>query len=89
MLTDADDLLEVMGWKEVKKSKSKRQRELFIELTSDEQQLVALLQEKDAVHIDEINLRSGLTSSAIAAAILNLELQNIIASLPGKMYRMI
>jgi DNA processing protein len=89
MLTDAEDMLDVMGWKEIKKPKTKNQRELFIELTSEEQQLIALLQEKDAVHIDEINLRSGLTSSAIAATILNLELQNIITSLPGKMYRMV
>lgn len=89
MLTDAEDLLDVMGWKESKRSKPKKQRELFIELTQEEQQLVALLQEKESVHIDEINLRSGLTSSAIAAAILNLELQNIIASLPGKMYKIL
>jgi DNA processing protein len=41
------------------------------------------------VHIDEINLRSGLSSSAAAAAILNLELQNVVASLPGKMYKLL
>jgi DNA processing protein len=45
------------------------------------------LQQKDAVHIDEINLGCHLSSSAIAAAMLNLELQNIITSLPGKMYK--
>lgn len=89
LLTDANDLLEVMGWKEKKKQNTKKQRELFVELTPDEQQLIALLQEKETVHIDEINLKSGLSSSAIAAAILNLELQNIITSLPGKMYKLI
>jgi DNA processing protein len=41
------------------------------------------------VSIDEINLGSGLSSSTIAAAILNLELQNVIASLPGKMYKLL
>ena len=46
------------------------------------------LKEKDTTHIDEINIRSNLSSSSIAAAILNLELQNVIAGLPGKVYRL-
>ena len=89
LLTDAQQLLEIMGWEEKKhKSKSKIQKEIFIELSSDEKAIIDLLNEKEAVHIDEINLRSGLSSSAIAAAILNLELQNVVNGLPGKMYRL-
>ena len=88
LLTGADDILEVMGWKERKKDRPP-QRELFIELSVEESLVVQLLQEKETVHIDEINIRSGLNSSAMAAAILNLELQNVIQGLPGKMYRLI
>lgn len=88
LLTDADELLDVLGWKE-KKAKTKKQRELFIELSPEEKTIIDLLQQKDAVHIDEINISSGLSSSAIAAAILNLELQGIVQSAPGKMYKMI
>ena len=89
LLTDADELLELMGWKEKSKTKTKKQKELFIELTPEEKQVVQLLQAKETVSIDEINLSSGLSSSTIAAAILNLELQNIVASLPGKMYKLL
>ena len=89
MLTEADELLDVMGWKDKKKNASKKQRELFIELSAEEKLVLQLLQEKETVHIDEINLKSGLNSSAVAAAILNLELQNIISSLPGKMYKLL
>ena len=88
LLTDAEELFDVLGWKEKKKEK-KQQKELFIELSSEEKQIIQLLQEKETVHIDEINLRSGLSSSTAAAAILNLELQNVIASLPGKMYKLL
>jgi DNA processing protein len=87
LLTDADELLNVMGWDE-KKTKPKKQRELFIELTPEEKNIIALLQQKEAVHIDEININSGLSSSTVANAILNLELQGIVQSHPGKMYRM-
>ena len=78
-----------MGWKEKTKTKTKKQRELFIELSAEEKHIVNLLQQKEAVHIDEINLAGGLSSSTIAAAILNLELQNIVTSLPGKMYKLL
>jgi len=89
LLTDAQQLIEVMGWEEkTQKSKNKIQKEIFIELTSDEKIIIGLLNEKETVHIDEINLRSGLSSSAIAAAILNLELQNVVNGLPGKMYKL-
>lgn len=88
LLTDAGELLEVMGWTE-KKLKPKKQKELFIELSADEKTIVQILQEKEAIPIDEINLRSGLSSSAVAAAILNLELQGVVGSMPGKMYKLL
>jgi DNA processing protein len=89
LLTDAQQLIEIMGWEEeIQKSKVKNQKEIFIELSKEEKIVVDILKEKEAVHIDEINLRSGLSNSAIAAAILNLELQNVVNGLPGKMYKL-
>ena len=63
------------------------QKELFIELNDDEKVIIGILREKEQVHIDELNLKSGLSSSSVAAAILNLELQNVVLSLPGKVYQ--
>ncbi len=91
LLTDAEELLQVMGWEEKagnRKSGVRDQRQLFIELTKEENIIIEILKEKDTVSIDEINLRSGLSSSAVAAAILSLELQNVMVSLPGKLYRL-
>ena len=90
LLTDAAGLIQVMQWEDKAKSKKekKNQRELFIELTNEEKIIIAILREKNTVHIDEINSKSTLTSSTVAAAILNLELQNVLVSLPGKMYQL-
>lgn len=89
LLTDAEELIEVMGWEEKsRKSGVRSQREIFIELTKDEKAVIDILKEKEMVHIDEINLRSGLSSSTIAAVILNLELRGVISSMPGKMYQL-
>ena len=90
LLTDAAELVQVMNWEDKAKGKKEKrsQRELFIELTADEKIIIAILNENDTASIDEINLKSGLSSSAVAAAILNLELQNVMVSLPGKLYRL-
>ena len=87
MFTNTNELLENLGWQS-KKITKKEQRELFIELSEDEKIIINILKEKELTNIDEINLKSNLSSSSVAAAILNLELQNVIAGLPGKMYRL-
>ncbi|MES1214591.1 MAG: DNA-processing protein DprA [Bacteroidota bacterium] len=88
LLTDAAELIEMMGWEDKKQPAKRIQKELFIELTANEKILIDILKQKDSVHIDELNLASGLSSSSVAAAILNLELQNIISSRPGKLYNL-
>ena len=69
-----------------KKIKVKKQKELFLNFTEEEKIIIGILNEKENVHIDEINIKSGINSSAVAAAILNLEFQSVIRSLPGKLY---
>lgn len=87
LLTDAQQLVEALGW-EKKKVSPAVQRQMFINLSEQEQLIVDLLRTKEALHIDEIYLASGLSSSAVAAALLNLELQGFVLSLPGKMIRL-
>jgi len=87
LITNAEDMLENMGWKNFKKPSVKKQRELFIELSSEEKAVVEILQIQEQVHIDELYFKSKLSSSAIAQALLMLEMQGIVASLPGKMYK--
>ncbi len=87
MITGVEDLMNIMGWEE-KKQPVHKQRELFIELTEDEKKLFSLLNGKESVHIDELYLKSGLSSSAVARALLMMEMQGIIFSLPGKLYKL-
>lgn len=87
LITSADDILEDMGWKEYKKPSAKKQRELFIELTDDEKIIVNILQQQEQIHIDELYIKSTLSSSAVASALLTLEMQNIVSSFPGKLYK--
>jgi DNA processing protein len=88
LITSANDLLENMGWKQNRKPSLKKQRELFIELSKEEKRVVDILQTHEQVQIDELYFESKLSSSAVAQALLMLEMQGIVSSLPGKIYKM-
>lgn len=87
LLTDVDQLLLMMGWETEIKASPLPQKELFIELDGDERLVYDSLNQEDPVHVDEISFRCGIHTTRIAAAILNLELKNVILSLPGKRYK--
>jgi len=46
-----------------------------------------ILQTQELVHTEDLYFKSNLSSSAVAQALLMLELQGIVSSLPGKIYR--
>jgi DNA processing protein len=87
LITGGDDLLEMMNWKPAAKATHKKQRELFIEFTADEKIVVDILQQQQSLQIDQLYFKSGLSSSAMAAALLMLEMNGIVDSLPGKVYK--
>ena len=87
MITNADDLLDLMNWSKNKKDKTV-QKQLFINLSAEEQKIIDLLQARDQVHADELFHTTGLSNSQLAATLLQLEMQGLIKTLPGKNYRM-
>ncbi len=89
LINNANDFLELMNWKKEIKKTPNKQRELFIELTADEKIIVNILQLQENIQIDELYFKSGLSSSAAATALLMLEMQNVVASLPGKVYKLL
>ena len=87
LISETKELIDSMNWAN-QKTVPRKQTELFIELSENEKQVLAALGEKESMHIDELNGKVKMSSSAMAAAILSLELQNVIVSLPGKLYQL-
>lgn len=87
LLTDTQQLIEAMGWQPAARPAMVAVPPAWV---SDEpaQQLLQLFAEKETVHIDELNVHSP-GGSNLAALLLNLELQGIVQSLPGKRYRLL
>ena len=85
LFSSALHMIETMGWINPKK-KPTPQKELFIDLTKEEARIVQLLTENNSLPVDELYIKSGFSSSQMAAIILQLELKNVIRALPGKMF---
>ena len=87
LITCADDLLHIMNWKDEPK-KVKKQRELFVELTPNEKIIIDILSQQESIQIDQLYFKSGLSSSAVANALLMLEMQGVVSMLPGKVFKL-
>lgn len=89
LISSAADLLEIMNWKVEQQPLQTKQRELFIDLSADERVILDLLASRDGIQIDKLYFKSGLSSSAMAAALLMLEMHGLVKSLPGKIYQLL
>jgi DNA processing protein len=88
LISSGEDLLEAMNWIPQPEKKQRIQRSLFIDLTPEQKIMLDMLTLHEQMHIDELNIKSGLTASAAAGALLTLELQGVVISLPGKLYKL-
>jgi DNA processing protein len=89
LINSAAELVQFMRWEESQKQTPKKQRELFLNLSEDENKILSLISSGGQKHIDEIYLKSGCSSSTVAGALLMLELQHLVRLLPGKLYESI
>ena len=88
LLENANDLIKTMGWEEKVILSEKIQSELFIALTETEQRIIDLLKEREMMHIDVINATTGFPASRNAGALLELEMKDLICSMPGRIYKL-
>lgn len=87
MIESLNDLEYVMSWQQSVDRPTQIQRQLFVELTNEEQKIVDELQEHE-LFIDQICAVVGLPMGKVSAILLGLEFKGVVASLPGKMYKL-
>jgi len=86
LIQSADDIKYIMQWDLVDR-KAPKQRKLLIEFSPEEEKVVNVIKNSKEVSIDYIVSQSGLSNSKVASALLNLEFEGVVKSLPGKMYK--
>lgn len=89
LINNAHDLIYYLGWDdEVGEKKKEVQSTLHLSLTLNEQRVVDALQ-NGQLSIDELCIQLNIQQSKLAIVILTLEMQGIIVSLPGKIYKLL
>jgi DNA processing protein len=84
LIENAADIANALGWDVAAKKKPKTQLNLV--LNENEGKIYSLLKEAE-LGIDEIAHKSGLGLNEASLALLEMELNGVVKSLPGKMYR--
>ena len=89
LIQSGDDIKYFLGWDLEKKKTEVIQRKLFINLEPDEEKIVNLLTAQTQMSIDGICIDLQIPMSRVSAALLNLEFEGIVRTLPGKMYSLL
>jgi DNA processing protein len=89
MLTSIEDLEYMLGWEPGKKDTEAIQRDLFVNLNTEEKIITEILKEFSELPIDSICLKSNMSTSKVSPILLNLEFMGVVKTLPGKKYKLI
>lgn len=87
LITCAGEMVEALGWNDLRPGLPvKPQKELFAELSAEEQMLMEKMKGNDGLHVDELYLQSGLNAGRFSSVLLTLECKGLVHALPGKFY---
>ena len=89
ILTSANDLIEMLNW-DIDKEKSKAvQKQLFIDLNTEEQQVYDYLLNTGKMYMDSIALDNNLPVYKLATILFNMEMKGVVRPLQGKLFEVI
>lgn len=89
LLTSYADLAEQMGWLDTKIAVKKQHLLFPPDLSKDEKHIFDVLQVYEQIGVDDLAIKTNLAVSILAMNLLNLEMQGLVRSLPGKSYSLI
>lgn len=88
LLSNAADLIINLNW-DIQTDMKPVQKQLFVELNSDEQKIYDFLTKRKKEMLDIIALECDFPVFKISGILLNMELKGLIRPLPGKLYEAI
>ncbi len=91
LIESAEDIVFHLSWEDTDvQVKKPTQRALFVDLNDTETALVNLLKgNPKGISIDKICAATQMTQNATAACLLQLEMKNLVETMPGKRYRLV
>ena len=88
VVTSAADVIYMLGWELEEKQKKATQIPLFVDLSPEEETIVAFLKNKEKELLDVIAINCNMPTYKIANLLLQLEMKGMIRPLPGKLFQL-
>ena len=89
LITSTADFLDNMGWKTVQQKPEAVERQLFPDLTPQEQQVVSLLQQTNDLQLNIISVKTNIPIGQLTALLFSLEMKGVIKPLAGGTYHLL
>lgn len=89
LITSAQDVVQILQWDQMQKTTPKIQKQLFEDLTADEQKIYDYLRIEGKQPLDLISISCQMAVYKVGALLLKMELKGIIRPLPGKMFELL
>lgn len=89
LLYDAEDFVAAMGWSQTDSEKKTVQRNLFPDLTEEEQQVVRLLSERGNLQINILVIETGIPINRMNSLLFELEMKGVIRAMAGGVYQLL
>ena len=89
LITSAADFLEAMRWQTVSQQPESIERQLFPDLTDDEQQVVTLLQQTNDLQLNLISVKTNIPIGQLTALLFSLEMKGVVKSMAGGTYHLL
>jgi len=86
LIESVADLEYILGWENDLAKKDAVQSRMFVELSSEEELIVDLLNDEGKLGIDILSLKLNLPMSRVSSLLLKMEFDGLIRALPGKIY---
>lgn len=93
LITSAADFVEAMGWQDdIIRQQALAggiERQLFPELSAEEQKIVSLLQQTNDLQINVLSVHANLSISQVTALLFQLEMKGVVKAMAGGTYHLI
>ena len=93
LISNAQDFIKAMDWMdEAVRQRANAdgiERNLFPDLTQEEQQIVSLLQETNDLQLNIITVKTGITIGRLTAMLFQLEMKGVVKPMAGGMYHLL
>ena len=89
LITSAADFLEDMGWVTQQQQPAAIERQLFPDLTADEQAIVGLLQQSNDLQLNLLSVKTNMPIGQLTALLFSLEMKGVVKPLAGGAYHLL